>query len=82
MKIIISEKMQEKLLEELSELEHKQWMHWVKEILKEEEISEEREERWKEDFKSYKDLPDSTKEFDREYAEKIIKKLREKGLLK
>ena len=77
MKIIISEEMQEKLLEELSELEHKQWMHWAKDILKEEDISEEREERWKKDFKSYKDLPEDVKE----YAEKIIKKLREKGLL-
>ncbi len=82
MKIIISEKMEEKLLEEISELEHEQWMSWAKEILKEEDISEERAKRWKKDFKEYKDLPEDVKEFDREYAEEVIKKLRDRGLLK
>ena len=82
MKIIITQKMEEKLLEEISELEHEQWMHWAKEILKEEDISEERAKRWKKDFKDYKDLPEDVKEFDREYAEEVIKKLKEKGLLK
>ena len=82
MKIIISEKKKDKLLEEISELEHKQWMEWAKTILKEEDISEEREKRWKKDFKDYKDLPEDVKEFDREWARKVIKILEKNGILK
>jgi len=82
MKIIISQKIEEKLLEELSELEHKQWMKWAKTILKEEDISEERGKRWKKDFKDYKDLPEDVKEFDREWARKVIKILEKNGILK
>jgi len=82
MKIIISQKIEEKLLEELSELEHKQWMKWAKTILKEEDISEERGKRWKKDFKDYKDLPEDVKDFDREWARKVIKILEKNGILK
>lgn len=61
------------LREKLSELEHEQWMKWAKTVLKEEEISEKREKRWKKDFVPYKDLPEETKDFDREWADKVIK---------
>ncbi len=60
------------LIEELSNLEHKQWMLWAKDILKSEDISEEREDRWEEDsFDSYKNLSEKQKDMDREWAEKV-----------
>ncbi|KKM60261.1 hypothetical protein LCGC14_1543610 [marine sediment metagenome] len=66
-------KINDDLREKISELEHKQWMHWAKDILKEENISKEREERWKKDFISYKELSEEVKDFDRDWADKVIK---------
>ena len=72
MKIIIAKN--KKLIEELAELEHDQWMKWAKDILKSEDITEERAKRWKkESFKSYKDLSEEQKDMDREWAEKVMK---------
>ena len=59
-------------MEELSELEHKQWMNWSKELAKTEDISEERLKRWKKDWIPYEKLSDDKKEFDREYAVHIM----------
>ena len=78
MKIIKSEKYKidnkKELIEELAELEHKQWMSWAKDILKTEDITKERADRWKKNsFKSYKDLSEEQKETDREWAEKVLK---------
>jgi len=75
MKIILTAKykINNDLREKLADLEHKQWKHWAKGILKEENISKERERRWEKDFVSYKDLPEKTKDFDREWADKVIK---------
>ncbi len=74
-KIIITAKNQdEDLIEELAELEHKQWWDWAKDILKSEDITEERAKRWKENsFKPYKDLSEEQKDMDREWAEKVLK---------
>ncbi len=80
MKIILSEKMEnkKKLIEELAELEHKQWMLWAKDILKSEDITKERSDRWKVDsFKSYKDLSEEQKDMDREWAKKVYKIIKE-----
>ncbi|KKL85148.1 hypothetical protein LCGC14_1957640 [marine sediment metagenome] len=74
MKIIISENAKKKLVEELAELEHDQWMLWAKDILKSEDITKERSDRWKkESFKPYKDLSGKQKNMDREWAEKVLK---------
>ena len=78
MKIIQSKKhtnnKEKELIEELSDLEHEQWMGWAKDILKTEDITEERSKRWKEDsFKPYKDLTEEQKDMDREWAEKVLK---------
>ncbi len=71
MKIVISENAEKKVIEELAELEHKQWMKWAKDILKTEDITEERAKRWeKEGFKPYKDLTEEQKDMDREWAKK------------
>ena len=75
MKIIISKNIKKKkMVEELAELEHKQWMKWAKDILKTEDITEERAKRWKEEsFKSYKDLTEEQKDMDKEWANKVLK---------
>lgn len=64
----------DELREELAELEHDQWMEWAKSILKSEDISKEREERWeKECFHPYNKLSEEMKDFDREWADKVLK---------
>ncbi len=45
MKIIISENMKKKILEELAGLEHDQWAHWTKYML--ENLTEKDIKRWK-----------------------------------
>ncbi len=75
MKIITSKNIKKKkMVEELAELEHKQWMKWAKDILKTENITEERAKRWREEsFKSYKDLTEEQKDMDKEWANKVLK---------
>jgi len=63
---------QKKLREKLAELEHKQWMHWAKNILDTENISKERKRRWKKYFCDYKDLPEDIKDQDRIWADKVL----------
>ena len=73
-KIIISAKNNNKeLIEELAELEHKQWWDWAKNILETEDISKERSERWKKLFIPYDDLSEKEKDSDREWARKVLK---------
>lgn len=62
----------EEFIEELSKLEHDQWMKWTKDIAKSEDISEERLERWKKEWVPYEKLPEDVKEFDREYTEPVM----------
>jgi hypothetical protein len=71
MKIILSENKKKKLIEELAELEHKQWEEWSKDISKKEDISKDRLDRWKEYWTSYSSLDEDVKDDDREWAEKI-----------
>lgn len=65
-------KVETNLLEILAELEHQQWMNWAKDLMIRESLSEEITERWKSYFVLYKDLPESVKELDRNYARKVI----------
>lgn len=73
MKVILSENIKNKIIEELSDLEHKQWETWSKDISKKENISEERAKRWEKYWISYDKLDEETKEEDRKWARKIIK---------
>lgn len=65
-------------LEELAELEHEQWMKWAKALIPElesldKEKIQKRIKRWKEEcFKPYSELTDEMKEFDREWARKVL----------
>jgi hypothetical protein len=69
----LTEEQKTKLLEELSQLEHKQWVEWAKSILEKEDISEETQKRWKKDFIPYVDLPEEIKRLDRPFARKSLK---------
>ena len=70
MKIIFSEK--KKILEELSDLEHKQWSHWTKYML--DNLTDENIDTWKKQIKTdYEDLSEKEKDSDREWARKVLK---------
>ncbi len=60
------------LLEELSSLEHEQWMAWSKNIVNSEKISEDRMDRWAGLWKSYNKLTTEQKEQDRVWARKVV----------
>lgn len=61
------------LLEHLAAMEHKQWMQWAQTILDTEPgLSERRRKRWKELMVPYEQLPEEWKEYDREWAKKVI----------
>lgn len=72
--------MEPSVLEELASIEHDQWMVWAQTILVTENISPEREARWKQYFVPYEELPEEVKEFDREWAWKVIDYLRDHGV--
>lgn len=63
-----------KMLEQLAELEHKQWMEWSQSVAP--EVSKERRKRWEKLWVPYKDLSEEMKEEDRKYARKILKILK------
>lgn len=61
----------EELREKLSELEHEQWSHWTKYFL--ENLTPENISRWSKQIETlYKDLSESEKDSDREWADKVL----------
>jgi hypothetical protein len=60
------------LREKLAALEHSQWEAWSKTLLATENISEERTERWQQYGVPYDQLPETVKEYDREWADKVL----------
>lgn len=58
------------LLEELSKIEHDQWIEWSKSVSS--EVSDERKERWEKYWVPYDDLSEEVKEQDRVYARKVL----------
>lgn len=69
---LVTIKINEELLESLSQLEHQQWMSWAKTMLETEKISEQRKLQWESYFVPYHQLPENIKELDRNYARKVI----------
>lgn len=65
------------LLEELSKIEHQQWMHWTKWLVKESshEIPEGLENKWRENWKPYEELSEEEKEKDRKWGRKVMEKI-------
>ena len=64
--------MRDSLREKLARLEHEQWMSWALTLLEEEQLSQTRAERWKMFLVPYDELPEFVKEFDREWADKVL----------
>lgn len=62
------------LIEELANLEHRQWVHWSKKIAEAENISDPRLKRWKETWATvYDDLSEQAKIEDKFWAIEAIK---------
>lgn len=69
------------LLEALSALVHKQWLGWSQGIAEEEDLTDERMERWEEEcWMPYSQLSEEQKEKDRVEARQIIKLLKRRGI--
>ena len=63
----------EKILrEKLAELEHEQWMEWSKYLSEKELLSIERLKHWQNLWKPYNELPESEKDQDRIWADKVL----------
>jgi len=60
----------DQLLERLADLEHQQWEEWSKAVAP--EVSDERRARWEKYWVPYAQLDESTKDQDREWAEKVL----------
>ena len=60
------------LLEMLAALEHAQWVKWSMELADKEFITKERRERWESLWVPYEQLSEEMKEFDREWARKVL----------
>ena len=69
----------DELLEELAEVEHRQWMTWACAVMP--EVSTERRMRWRRFIVPYAELPEEVKELDREQAREILCLLERCGLL-
>jgi hypothetical protein len=64
------DKEKDSLLEQLSAIEHEQWMKWAGDII--DVVPPELKYKWKRNMKPYQDLTEEVKEMDREWARKII----------
>lgn len=63
----------EQKLEQLAELEHRQWIEWSKNLVeKEPQISKERKERWSKLWVPYSELSEPMKDLDREWARQVL----------
>ena len=63
------------LIEDLAELEHRQWIEWSKEVTITENLSKERLKRWKKLWLPYSMLTEKQKEQDRKWARKVLKEI-------
>jgi len=68
----MDEDSKKRLLEDLSELEHVQWMEWSMVLAKTETLEPSRLVKWKECWKEYSELTEAQKEQDRIYARRVL----------
>lgn len=61
------------LLEQLAKIEHDQWMAWATSLMENENLSQDRMDRWSKLMIPYEELSEEMKDFDREYAMKVLK---------
>lgn len=66
------------LVEDIAALEHDQWVEWAKSLMENEDLSEDRVERWEGFMVPYEKLSEEDKESDREYAQKVVDLLKSK----
>jgi len=59
------------IIEMLAAIEHDQWSDWAKSILVDEDISQERYDRWDTYLVPYDSLSEDVKHSDRKWAEKV-----------
>jgi glutathione S-transferase len=65
------------LIDRLADIEHRQWISWAKKLIETEpNLSPERVARWQKLFCDYKDLSEEWKEYDREWARRILRECR------
>lgn len=57
--------------ERLADLEHEQWMKWAGTVMP--EVSSGRQARWQEYMVPYEELTEKVKDYDRKWADKILK---------
>lgn len=65
------------IIESLADLEHEQWMHWAKAVIKEGFVPEAKVKQWEKLFIPYKQLTEEAKEHDRYFARKVYERLAE-----
>jgi len=59
------------IIEELADIEHRQWAHWTKYML--DNLTDENIERWRRQIDTpYAELTDKEKDSDREWACKVL----------
>ena len=56
------------LVERLAALEHRQWMHWSKNVAEANDIPDALHEKWRANWRPYAALDEATKEHDRKWA--------------
>jgi hypothetical protein len=61
--------------EPLAALAHRLWTYWSQNLAEEEEISEERLERWEDLWIPYEELPEAIKDVDRELVERFAEEM-------
>jgi len=62
----------DQVIEELADLEHKQWAHWTRYMLR--NLTPENIARWEVQIETpYSELSEKEKESDREWARKVLK---------
>jgi hypothetical protein len=67
-----------KLIDTLATIEHQQWMQWARTLMeKEGALSEERKERWRGLMVPYEELSEEWKEYDREWARKVLEVIKD-----
>jgi hypothetical protein len=72
---------EKELIEKLASIDHDMWMGWARDILSEEVISTVRVQRWAKNLVPYDQLSEKEKEKNRFYARKIVRILKEHGVL-
>lgn len=66
----------EKLIDDLSKIEHEQWMEWALALICREELSPERKKRWHDYIVTkWEKLEEDVKNDDRKFAKKVLKEI-------